>query len=240
MKFLCPHCERLVELRDFKVDGAVLTLFCTACQTSSRATASSTGAVIGAPAERPTLQLTSFPGLSNVVALRTPGAEAVQAAAEAARTAPFATPDTCCPKCISPRSPGATGCPSCGLTFNHFDPSQIEPPTWMKTAWVSLLGEWDDEEQHLVLRKKAMREQSLAALGRLYRLRLAARPEDPIAQRGRDEVLRLVLIPSVTPPNPQKTEIPSAVKYGLAIAVFLISVLFLVLMASRILHEPPG
>jgi hypothetical protein len=43
-----------------------------------------------------------------------------------------------------------------------------------------------------------MNQGELAQLGRLYRLRLADLPTDPYATRGRDEVLRLAVLPSVT------------------------------------------
>ena len=86
MKFLCPKCERLVELRDFKVEGTALVLSCSACGSASRASAPSAPPMALVPptitGERPALQLTSFPGASNVVALRSSGADAVTAAAE--------------------------------------------------------------------------------------------------------------------------------------------------------------
>lgn len=240
MKFLCPQCERLVELRDFKLEGAALVLTCPTCHASSRA-ASAIGLAPLVPmtstGERPALQLTSFPGVSNVVALRAPGAGAVQAAAEAARADPMAIPEGRCPKCLSIRAPDVAACASCGLTFANFDSSQVDPPDWLKAAWVELLSNWDDEGRHVALRQRALQEQELASVGRLYRLRLAAHGEDPIAQLGRDEVLRLALIRSA--PAKVLTALNPAVKYVLIGLVLLASLVFLVLMARRIL-EPPG
>jgi hypothetical protein len=187
--------------------------------------------------ERPALQLTSAPGLSNVVALRTPGADAVQAAADAAMSMPFAVPEGRCPKCISPKTPNAQSCAYCGLTFAQFDPHVVEPPQWLSYEWVGLLGRWDDEDRHVALRQRALQEQELAALGRLYRLRLAAHVEDPIAQRGRDEVLRLALIRNPAPTR--QRGIPPVVKYVLVGFGLLVSLTFLVLLARQMLTEPP-
>ena len=245
MKYLCPQCERLVDLREFKLDGASLVVTCPACHSASRVAPPSSPAIALVPlvpvtstGERPALQLTSFPGVSNVVALRPPGADAVQSAAEAARTDPFAVPEGRCPKCVSPEPPGANSCPYCGLTFAQFDPSVVEPPAWLKTNWVDLLAHWDDEERHVEVRQGALRAQELASLGRLYRLRLAAVAEDSIAQHGRDEVLRLALIRSPTP-HP-KSGLNPTVKYVLVGIVLLACLAFLFLMARRMLAEPTG
>ena len=245
MKFLCPQCERLVELRDFKLDSGALVIACPACHASSRVAAAGPASVatplvplvpVTSTGERPALQLTSFPGASNVVALRTPGVEAIQSAAEAARTEPFAIPEGRCPKCISPRTGDAPTCAYCGLTFARFEAVAVEPPQWLKLEWVKLLSEWDDEELHVALRQRALQEQELASLGRLYRLRLSAHAEDPISLRGRDEVLRLALLRG-PPPTPAATVSP-ALKYVLVGAFLLACLTFLVLMARRMLAEP--
>jgi hypothetical protein len=243
VKYLCPSCERLVELRDFKLEGAALVVTCPACQVVSRTHAPPVPSpapvvplvpVTSSSGERPGLQLTWAPGASNVVALRTPGAEAVLAAAEAAKSAPFAVPEGRCPKCVAPRTPENSSCPQCGLTFTQFDPAQVEPPEWLKGAWVELLSHWDDEPRHLELRRQAVETQDLASLGRLYRLRLVAQSEDPIAQRGRDEVLRLALIPN-TPTQPSAPPSPKW-KYLLLGLVLLLCLLGLAMMARRMLE----
>ena len=241
MKFLCAHCERLVELREFRLDGGTLVLTCPTCHATSRVSAPSSpslvpSAPLASTGERPALQLTSFPGVSNVVALRPPGADAVQSAAEASRSEPFAIPTGRCPKCISPRTASAVSCASCGLTFAQFDPSGVQPAPWLATRWVELLGHWDDEERHVELRQRALHELELPAVGRLYRLRLAAHAEDPIAQRGRDEVLRLALIRGSSPPL--VPQLNPTLKYLLVGLALLSCLAFLVLMARQMLAEP--
>ncbi len=229
-------------MRDFRIEGGALVLPCPACHTSARVSAPSGSmalvplAPVTSSGERPALQLTSFPGASNVVALRTPGVEAIQTAAEAARGQPFAIPDGRCPKCISPRAADAAACPYCGLTFARFDAKDVEPPQWLQLEWVKLLSRWDDEEGHAALRQRAMQEQELATLGRLYRLRLTAHAEDPISLRGRDEVVRLALVRG--PPPSRPSEVSPKVKYVLVVGFLLVCLTFLVLMARRMLAEP--
>ncbi len=193
MKFLCPKCERLVELRDFQVDGATLLLTCPACSHTSK--------VSNAQVERPPLQLASSSGASNVVTLRSAGTDAITAAADAANRDAFEVPAGRCPKCVALRQPTAVSCFQCGLTFAQFDPTQVAVSPWLQDAWVNLLGDWGNETLHTELRQRALNEQELAAAGRLYRLRLASNPEDPFAIRGRDEVLRIAVVPATLMTN---------------------------------------
>jgi hypothetical protein len=133
-----------------------------------------------------------------VVSLRTPTVEAIARAASSAQEKPFDVPAGYCPKCITKRTPQALACPSCGLTFSTATADSFEPSDWLKEQWLKLLGAWGDDKQHEALRVQAMNHDELAPLGRLYRLRLADHPTDPYAVRGRDEVLRLAVLPHTT------------------------------------------
>ena len=231
MKFLCTRCERLVELLDFKLEGLSLVLTCPSCGGYSRA-----GGAATITGERPAMQLKSIPGTSNVVALRSPGSEAIAAAAEASGTAPFGVPAGRCPKCLAPRQSNASTCAQCGLTFSQFDPSQVTPTGWLERAWIELLADWGNEPLHTQLRVRALAEQDLATVGRLYRLRLVAHAEDPFAQRGRDEVLRLALVPTkASAPNVLTEKIESKWKYAWVGLALVICLVLLALMARAML-----
>ncbi len=234
MKFLCPQCERLVELRDFKLDGAALTIPCAACGNVARVNPASSPPHL-TPGERPALQLTSVPGTSNVVTLLTPSSDAILAAAVAATSGPFDAPAGRCPKCIAPRQTSATTCTQCGLTFTAFDASQVDAPDWLKDAWVGLLADWSNEPLHAELRHRALADEALASLGRLYRLRLVSKPDDPFAQRGREEVLRIALMPSSVGQSIATEKIASLWKYVLAAVFLVVCVVVLVLMARSML-----
>lgn len=200
MKVLCPQCERLITLEVFRAEGAALIVTCTKCGAESRVEsqpAQATQLAQGASAPRspspslaPKVSLASTEGASNVVVLRTAGHEAVQKAAKAADEGPFQLPDGVCPKCISPKG-AAPACHHCGILFESFDEATILLPKWLREAWVELLRDWGNEAKHVQLRRQSQQLDALAMLGRLYRLRQAAVPEDPIAAEGRADVLKL-------------------------------------------------
>lgn len=195
VKILCPSCERLLPFTTFRVDGSTLVVTCSGCGVESR--------VDGAPqpfvspsrpvSQPPRVSLASTEGGSNVVVLRTAGHDAVTKAATAADAAPFAVPDNVCPRCIAPKA-NAPECPHCGINFERYEESMTAPPRWLRDDWVSLLRDWGNEAKHATLRRKAQQLDALAAVGRLYRLRLAFVPEDPFALEGRADILRLAAV----------------------------------------------
>ncbi len=234
MKIVCPACERVAEILDFRVDGTTLLLTCAKCGTQSPVQGSSAGALPpssvaltpdgsststdhaaqpapatpaappaadpwlapavpslhAAPAPLPLQPSLSGAPPSRVVSLR-PVTDAVQLAAAAAQSEdPFAVPEDHCPKCVGERPPDALFCPHCGLAWANFRPEQVEVPEELAKAFIHALAGWDEPERHEALLSLAARTGELPAVGRLYRLRWVAAPTDPIAQRGRDEVLR--------------------------------------------------
>lgn len=199
VKILCPHCERLLAVTQFRVEGGVLVVTCSACGAESR----SEEARLAAPAAMTfqaspppsRVSLASVEGASNVVVLRTAGHDAVNKAAIAADLPePFLAPPNVCPRCVSPRT-GAEECPHCGVRFEGYEEALSMPPRWLRDEWLQLLRDWGNEAKHAQLRRKAQQLEALAAVGRLYRLRLVAVPEDPIAAQGREDVLRLAAVP---------------------------------------------
>lgn len=197
MKTLCPHCERLLPVSQFRVEGAVLVVTCSACGAEARSEEPRALAAPGAVSfsAPPRVSLASVDGASNVVVLRTAGHEAIAKAALAAEAAePFLPPETVCPRCISPRG-DTPECAHCGVRFEGYDEALANPPRWLREEWLGLLRDWGNEAKHAQVRRKAQQLESLAAVGRLYRLRLVAVPEDPIAAQGREDVLRLAAVP---------------------------------------------
>ncbi len=210
---LCPQCERLIELEVFRVDGPSLTITCTRCGVESKVQSvpaavsqASSGGSVRAPSFPPRVSLASTEGGSNVVVLRTVSHEATQKAAKAAEEGPFAVPDGVCPKCVAPRG-AASSCPHCGILYESFDEAAVLLPPWLREEWVSLLRDWANESKHGLLRRKAHQVDALAALGRLYRIRQAFVPEDPVAEEGRADVLRLAAVAiSFRPAKDDETE----------------------------------
>lgn len=208
VKILCPACERLLALTTFRLEGATLVVTCSGCGVESRVerapeSVSATGAAFASRpvSQPPRVSLASKEGASNVVVLRTAGHDAVSKAAAAADQAPFAVPDAVCPRCIAPRA-RAPECPHCGISFEKYEESMTMPPRWLRDDWVELLRDWGNEAKHALVRRKAQQLDALAAVGRLYRLRLAEVPEDPFAAEGRADILRLASVPiAFTPPQ---------------------------------------
>ena len=195
------------------------------------------------PKPKPTgdisLDITETPTLSTVesssggteIALATAASEAQTKANEAAQGDPFAVPAGFCPKCITPKPEGAPACAQCGLTFDKFEPSSVGPSEWLASTWKALLTRWGDETAHAEVMKQAATKDELAQVGRLYRLRLASVPQDPFALRGRDEVLRLAVVPQLVaaavPREAPKTPAWQYVMAFLVVAACLVAIFYM-------------
>jgi hypothetical protein len=74
-------------------------------------------------------------------------------------------------------------------------------------AWAEVLAAWQDEERHRAYLARFPDLEGLAAAGQRYREALAARPDDPVAARFRDEVVKratalgLAAMPRIGPPR---------------------------------------
>jgi hypothetical protein len=211
VKYVCDACERLVETRAFRVDAGALVLTCPTCGQESRtgATPAMPAPPPAAPLAAPRPQLASTAAGSNVVELRASNRESTERARAIANESPFAVPEGHCPKCISPRAPDAKACRSCGADFSLLSPDLMMPSPWLQQSWVGLLQRWGELDQHDALVVEALSRGEMPALGRLYRLFLARVPADPLALRGREEVVRRASVPAVnfapargTPENP--------------------------------------
>lgn len=178
MKFLCPACDRLVELANYRVEDEALVVRCARCgvETSSRK-----------PEPQPVPS-----SLPHPAPLRLAPAPETQSLEQDS----FDAPAGYCPKCISPKSEGTESCPQCGLVFANLQPGELNPRQEVAEQWGELLANWGDPEKHEQFLKSMTELGELVSAGRLYRLRLAINPGDVIAQRGRDEVVRLATIGS--------------------------------------------
>jgi hypothetical protein len=234
MKYLCDACQRLVEARSFRVESGALVVSCPTCGQDSR-----TGPAPALPPEAPLArpQLASTLAGSNVVELRASNRDAIERARAISTDGPFAVPEGRCPKCISPRLAEARSCKGCGADFSLISPEMLMPSQWMQDGWTALLQRWGELDQHDALVVAALGKGELPALGRLYRLYLARVPEDPLARRGREEVVRRASVPGLTPPGVVKVDQPTWLVA--LVAVLAIFVLFAVIFLFRALLEPP-
>jgi len=237
VKVLCPACERLITLEAFHLDGEVLVVTCSRCGEASRVErteepSSTASPPVPAPVRMPAPQrmsLASTSGGSNVVVLRTSSHEAVQKAADAADTGPFEIPEGVCPKCIARKSPAAE-CPHCGIRFASFDEAAVLPVKWLHEDWVGVLHDWGNESKHTLLRRKAQQADALASVARLYRLRQAAVPEDPVAAEALSDIVRLAAVPIGLPrTNPDLAEKRRTLLLASIVALLMVLLVGLVL-----------
>ncbi|MBX7100649.1 MAG: hypothetical protein K1X89_23250, partial [Myxococcaceae bacterium] len=163
---------------------------------------------------------------------------AIDAAAAAAGSGGLAVPDGVCPKCVTPKRPGAGDCAACGLEFSRFDPATVAPAPWLAESWAGVLAAWGDPGGHEKLLGRAQQEGELPALARLYRLRLAAEPNDAIARRGCDEVVRRALLPSALASETQGKSTGEVLRMAAMGLFFVITLVALVWMARLLLSEP--
>ncbi len=85
-----------------------------------------------------------------------------------------------------------------------------------EAAWAELLLAWDDEARHRAYLARFTDLDARAVAGRRYRDALATRPDDPVAARFRDEVVKramvlgLVALPRTPPPARGRRKIARA------------------------------
>ncbi|HYO57558.1 hypothetical protein [Archangium sp.] len=146
---------------------------------------------------------------------------------------PFMPPPGFCPKCIGVRKDGAVVCPYCGLDYARFRVDEFRPSPVLSSTWLGVQEHWESKGAHDKVLALASERGELAALGRLYRIRLARQPEDTLAKRGREEVLRLASASSTflaTPPPDKRTKMRMA---GLGL-LFLLLVVAAVLIGAQV------
>ncbi len=80
-------------------------------------------------------------------------------------------------------------------------------PSSEEEAWAEVLARWGDEGAHAAYLKRFNDLEGMAVAGGRYRAVLAQRPDDPVALRMRDEVVRkatvvgLATMPRTAPPR---------------------------------------
>jgi transcription elongation factor Elf1 len=232
MKAVCSSCQRMIEVTTVKVVGDTGFLRCPTCgfESSLRITTDELPMTSRQTPGPRALVLASSREASNVVTLRAPMGAAIDSARRFADNHPFDVPEGLCPKCISKRDDTALACKTCGLLFANAAAEALLPPDELATEWCELLRNWGDERGHAAIRQASVARDQLPALARLYRLRLAAMPEDPIAQRGRDEVLAAAS--SVMTPRPNTGEQAQA---PLAVRVFVGGVAVFIILAALVM-----
>lgn len=138
-----------------------------------------------------------------------------------------------CPKCIGPRKDGAVVCPFCGLEYARFRVDEFRPSPVLSSTWLGVVELWESKGAHDKVLALASERGELAGLGRLYRIRLARHPEDAMAKRGREEVLRLASAGSAFMPSAPPDKRAKMRMAGLGV-LFFILVVMAVFMGAQV------
>ena len=108
-----------------------------------------------------------------------------------ARGSTIQIPPGHCPKCITPRTPQVLICNACGLVFANFRAEEHQPSAALESAWRGLEDRWNRQEEHEKFLQMAFNMDELAKAGRLYRIRLAAVPDDAQAKVALEVMVRM-------------------------------------------------
>lgn len=117
-----------------------------------------------------------------------------------------------CPKCGKPAKEKDTSCARCGLLRSRWGTfsDKPEPHAVLDPLWNNALASWTDEKPHKALAAVAGTDWSaLSALAQRYHHYLREHPEDPIATKAMDHLIKAAL--SLPPPR-QPQETPKVVK----------------------------
>ncbi|GEN06887.1 hypothetical protein SAMN05443572_104488 [Myxococcus fulvus] len=233
MKFQCEACERLIPLESYRLESGGLVVSCQRCGAESRARAAQPLAVTPSVGGEPlaSARPVEEPVLETAARASAPALRVVRGAVAAAPPldddALFVPPPGHCPKCVSTRREVDTSCSQCGLVYANFVESEHQPSEALREEWRRLAGEWGQWEAHDRLLTLAMGRGELATAGRLYRVRLARAPDDAVAQRAREEIVRRATVVVPTEVEGAGASLLSRRMRGVAIAVLFLVVLLM-------------
>lgn len=221
MKFLCDHCERLVDAGEYRLEAGALRLRCPKCQAESAVEGAPEAANEAAPAS-PAFQAEARP----VVVPFAPRPSPVQLV-----PAPEPIPvDERCPKCAAAKN-GRAACAKCGLVFELYKPEQDVVPQSARREFERLLElqGTPDAERSL----DHVGPAQVAHLARLCRHHLADFPDDLRATAILDRLTaRSLALAAAAAQSESLGHSSGSGKKGLVIAVAALAFLSLLALLS--------
>ncbi len=130
-----------------------------------------------------------------------------------------------CPKCITPRTTQALICNACGLVFANFRAEEHQPSAALESAWRGLEERWNKQEEHEKFLQMAFNMNELARAGRLYRIRLAAIPDDSHAKVALESMVRMASTAATAAAKTDPGELQRNRRKVLAVSAMLFFVL---------------
>ena len=142
-----------------------------------------------------------------------------------ARGSTIQIPPGHCPKCITPRNPQVLICSACGLVFANFRAEEHQPSAALESAWRGLEERWTKQDEHEKFLQLAFNMDELAKAGRLYRIRLAATPEDPQAKMALELMVKMASTAAAAAAKTDPSELQRNRRKVLAVSAMLFFVL---------------
>ena len=130
-----------------------------------------------------------------------------------------------CPKCITPRMPQALICNACGLVFANFRAEEHQPSAALESAWRALEDRWAKQDEHEKFLQMAFNMEELAKAGRLYRIRLAALPDDAQAKVALESMVRMASTAAAAAAKTDPAELQRNRRKVLAVSAMLFFVI---------------
>ncbi|HUM11764.1 MAG TPA: hypothetical protein VLT82_12510 [Myxococcaceae bacterium] len=142
-----------------------------------------------------------------------------------ARGSTIQIPPGHCPKCITPRTREALICPACGLVFANFRAEEHQPSAALESAWRGLEERWTRQDEHEKFLQLAFSMDELAKAGRLYRIRLAATPDDPQTKVALESMVRMASTAAAAAAKTDPAELQRNRRKVLAVSAMLFFVI---------------
>ena len=179
------------------------------------------------PPSPPPAAALPVPGAAQALRPRNTGATAVVVPPQpgVVRGSTIQIPPGHCPKCITPRMPQALICNSCGLVFANFRAEEHQPSAALESAWRALEERWAKQDEHEKFLQMAFNMGELAKAGRLYRIRLAALPDDAQARTALESMVKMASTAATAAAKTDPAEFQRNRRKMLAVSAMLFFVL---------------
>jgi len=138
-----------------------------------------------------------------------------------------------CPKCITPRAAQALICNSCGLVYANFRAEEHQPSAALESAWRALEERWAKQDEHEKFLQMSFNMGELAKAGRLYRIRLAAFPDDVQARTALESMVKMASTAAAAAAKTDPAEMQRNRRKVLAVSAMLF---FVIPIAAAMVH----
>ena len=145
-----------------------------------------------------------------------------------------------CPKCGAPRT-DRPDCPHCGLVYEKWSEDRLDVPEVLVRSWQTVLENYQEEGVHDSFVDTARQMARLDVAAMYYRRRLVADPEDEVARRRLEVIVRIVEAEALrrSPQPVRRSRLVRNTLWGVVVASLLF-LLYLLLTSHPARPPRPG